>query len=109
MEATPNPNPAITARYAIVAQNTGVRRVPAGEWGVLPSGERSPSFFVEEHASSDAGRLFVVLRNDNAKFREEFPGCRGVPILSRGSSSHIPKGLVTVLKPVSGECLSQGW
>ena len=104
MEAAPGP------LNVAPSQSVGVRRVGAGEWGTLSDGEASPSFWIEEHPCGAHGeRLFVVLRKDNRKFCEEFPSCRGVPLRSRGSSSWLPKGLVTVMKPATGECVSRGW
>ena len=100
-------------QQAPASMSQGSRRIQAGEWGTLSDGQGSPTFWIEavspvRSSPSKDQQLFTLLRVDNAKFEAEYPAYRGIRMLSRGSSAHLPKGLVTV-RPPSASCASVGW
>ena len=84
-----------------LAEPDGSRRIQAGEWGTLSDGQGSPTFWIEavspvRSSPSKDQQLFTLLRVDNAKFEAEYPAYRGIRMLSRGSSAHLPKGATLV-------------
>jgi hypothetical protein len=84
-------------------------RIAAGAWG-QHHGRPAPSFWCRMLSSSLGSTKFLLLHADTAKFKVEHPLCRGVPLRSRGTPSHVSrqKGLITV-KPPPTAATTLGW
>jgi hypothetical protein len=86
-------------------------RIAAGAWG-QHHGRPAPSFWCRMLSSSPDSTKFLLLHADTAKFRVEHPLCRGVPLRSRGTPSHVSrqKGLITVKPPPTATAATTlGW